>query len=118
MQKKDSVAIRQYEEAARVETNVFRKARSFHNIGVICQNHKMYSEAIESYKNSLRLNPNDDETRYNLELCKRQLKQQKEQEKKDNQKRSKIIKRIIKKKINVRNSSQKIIRNRTSQKVE
>ncbi len=86
MQKKDSVAIRQYEEAARVETNVFRKARSFHNIGVICQNHKMYSEAIESYKNSLRLNPNDDETRYNLELCKRQLKQQKEQEKKDNQK--------------------------------
>ena len=86
MQKKDSVAIRQYEEAARIETNIFRKARSFHNIGVICQNHKMYSEAIESYKNSLRLNPNDDETRYNLELCKRQLKQQKEQEKKDNQK--------------------------------
>lgn len=86
MQKKDSVAIRQYEEAARIETNIFRKARSFHNIGVICQNHKMYSEAIESYKNSLRLNPNDDETRYNLELCKRQLRQQKEQEKKDNQK--------------------------------
>lgn len=77
MQKKDSAAIRQYEDAARIEKNSFRKAKSYHNIGVICQNHQMYSEAIEAYKNALRLNPNDDETRYNLEICKRQAKQQK-----------------------------------------
>ena len=65
-QKKDSVAIEQFEAASRLETNPLRKAKSFHNIGVICQTHKMYGEAIEAYKNALRLNPNDDETRYNL----------------------------------------------------
>ena len=71
-QKKDSVAIEQFEAASRLETNPLRKAKSFHNIGVICQTHKMYGEAIEAYKNALRLNPNDDETRYNLVLCKHQ----------------------------------------------
>ena len=45
-------------------------------IGVVCQSHKMYGEAIEAYKNALRLNPNDDETRYNLVLCKHQKQKQ------------------------------------------
>ena len=45
-------------------------------MGVICQRHKMFSEAIEAYKQSLRLNPSDDETRYNLALCKHQQKKQ------------------------------------------
>ena len=50
---------------------------AFHNIGVICQKKQLFSEAIEAYKESLRNNPSDNETRYNLELCKRQLKNQK-----------------------------------------
>src|SRR5690554_379100 len=33
-------------------------------------NEKKYQEAVESYKNALRNNPNDDETRYNLALAK------------------------------------------------
>ncbi len=81
-QQKDSAAIRQYEQSAKMEKNPIRKAKSYHNIGVICQNHKMFAEAIEAYKNALRQNPQDDETRYNLELCKRQLKQQKQDDKK------------------------------------
>ena len=75
-QKKDSAAIEQFQSAARIETNPLRKYQSFHNIGVICQTHKMYGEAIEAYKSALRLNPNDDETRYNLVLCKHQQKKQ------------------------------------------
>jgi Ca-activated chloride channel family protein len=91
-QKKDSAAIEQFQSAARIETNPLRKYQSFHNIGVICQTHKMYGEAIEAYKSALRLNPNDDETRYNLVLCKHQKQKQdkqnqQNQQNKDNQKK-------------------------------
>ena len=76
MQRKDSLAITQYEKAAKMETNPLRRAQAYHNMGVICQQHQMFGEAIEAYKEALRNNPADDETRYNLELCKRQQKQQ------------------------------------------
>ena len=79
-QKKDSAAVEQFEAASRLETNPLRKSKSFHNIGVICQTHKMYGEAIEAYKNALRLNPSDDETRYNLVLCKHQKNKQDQQQ--------------------------------------
>lgn len=80
-QGKDSAAVRQFEDAAKLETNPYRKSRSYHNMGVVCQGRKLFAEAIEAYKDALRLNPNDDETRYNLELCKRQLKNQKDNNK-------------------------------------
>ncbi len=79
-QKKDSSAVQQFEQATRIETNPLRKAAAYHNMGVICQTHKMYGEAIEAYKNALRLNPNDDETRYNLVLCKKQKQKQKQKQ--------------------------------------
>ena len=77
-QKKDSAAVEQFESAAKLETNPLRRSQSYHNMGVVCQTHKMYGEAIEAYKNALRLNPDDDETRYNLVLCKH-LKQKQDQ---------------------------------------
>ena len=87
MQKKDSAAIEQFEKATKQEQSPLRKSKSYHNIGVICQSHQMFGEAIEAYKQSLRLNPDDDETRYNLALCKRQQKQQdqNQQQNKDDQ---------------------------------
>ena len=84
-QKKDSAAVQQFESAARLETNPLRKAQSYHNMGVICQSHKMYGEAIEAYKNALRLNPDDDETRYNLVLCKHQKQKQDQNRQNQNQ---------------------------------
>jgi len=88
LQRKDSLSISQLEAAAKLETNPKRRAQAYHNMGVICQQHQMFGEAIEAYKESLRNNPTDHETRYNLELCKRQQKQQNQQDqnkdKKDN----------------------------------
>lgn len=75
-QQKDSAAIVQFENAGKAETSKLRKSMCYHNIGVICQKHRMFAEAIEAYKESLRNNPSDNETRYNLELCRRQLKNQ------------------------------------------
>ena len=83
-QNKDSAAVAEFEAASKIETDPLMKSQSFHNMGVVCQKHEMFSEAIEAYKQSLRLNPHDDETRYNLQLCKHQLKKQ-QQDKKDQQ---------------------------------
>ena len=83
-QNKDSAAVAEFEKASKMETDPLLKSQSFHNMGVICQKHQMFGEAIEAYKQSLRLNPHDDETRYNLQLCKHQQKNQK-QDKKDQQ---------------------------------
>ena len=85
MQKKDSVAIKMLQKACKVEKNEVRKAQSFHNIGYICQSHQMYVEAIQAYKEALQYNPNDDETRYNLALCKKLLKNNPQKNKERNQ---------------------------------
>lgn len=85
-QRKDSLSINQLEASAKLETNPLRRAQAFHNIGVICQKHQVFNEAIEAYKESLRNNPTDDQTRYNLELCKRQQKQQQQDDKQNQQK--------------------------------
>lgn len=63
-----------FEQAAQYETNPLRKAQAYHNEGVAYQSVKEFGKAIEAYKNALRNNPNDDESRYNLVLCKHQLK--------------------------------------------
>ena len=87
-QNKDSAAVAEFEKSTKAETNELRKSKAYHNMGVVCQRHQMFGEAIEAYKQSLRLNPHDDETRYNLELCKRLQKQQQQnqqnQQNKDN----------------------------------
>ena len=85
-QKKDSAAVQSFQKSTELETSKIRKAMAYHNMGVVCQQHKMYGEAIEAYKSSLRLNPKDDATRYNLELCKRQQRNQKNQDKQDQNK--------------------------------
>jgi len=84
-QKKDSAAVVQFENASKLETNPLRKAKSFHNMGVVCQSHKMYGEAIEAYKSALRLNPADNETRYNLILCKHQQQKQQQNQQQNQQ---------------------------------
>ena len=86
-QNKDSLAASFFDKASNLETSKFRKSKSFHNMGVIFQRHQMYAEAIKAYAQSLRLNPNDDETRYNLELCKHLLKNQPQENKKQQQKK-------------------------------
>lgn len=83
MQQKDSAAIQQYQKAIQVETNKLRRSKASHNIGVICQNHKMYGDAIKAYQQSLRDNPSDDETRYNLALCKHLNKNNQQNQNKD-----------------------------------
>lgn len=87
-QQKDSLAMIQFGNAAQLESNILRRSKSYHNMGVVMQNHREYAQAIEYYKMALRCNPQDNETRYNLALCKKLLKnnQQNQNNKNNNDK--------------------------------
>jgi len=73
-----------FKRAANAEENPNRRQLSFFNAGVLCQGaatgnqeqqqQQYLQQAIEHYKEALKYNPNDDEARYNLVLCMRQLK--------------------------------------------
>lgn len=63
--------------AIQLENNPIRKAMSWHNIGWTYQKQELFRDAIEAYKEALRNNPRDEETRYNLALCQYRLKNDK-----------------------------------------
>lgn len=89
-QQKDSLVMVQFGNAAQLESNIFRRSKSYHNMGVVMQNHREYAQAIEYYKMALRCNPQDNETRYNLALCKKLLKNnQQNQNNKNNKDKNK-----------------------------
>jgi tetratricopeptide (TPR) repeat protein len=50
------------------------KHKAFHNLGNVLMKEKEYQGAVDAYKNALRNNPNDEETRYNYALAKKMLK--------------------------------------------
>ena len=64
------------------------KHRAFHNMGNVYMQKKEYQKAIEAYKNALRNNPKDEETRYNYALAKKLLENEKppEEQEQDDQK--------------------------------
>ena len=86
MQQKAKEAMEQYESVSKIEKDKEKLAQIYHNMGVILQSSKQLPQCIEVYKESLRNNPKDDETRYNLALAQKQLKdQQQNQQNQDQQ---------------------------------
>ena len=93
-----------FHEAADREPNALRKSLSYYNMGVMYQSlfqskgqYEYLLKAIDAYKDVLRNNPDDQQARYNLVVCQKQLKdnpqnqqssqnQQQNQEEKDEQK--------------------------------
>jgi Ca-activated chloride channel family protein len=66
------------QEAAKNAVTKDEKHRAFHNIGNVLMQSKLCKEAVEAFKNALRNNPNDEETRYNFALAKDCAEQQKD----------------------------------------
>ena len=75
-QQKFKDAMEQYVAAGKIEKDKMKLAHIYHNMGVLFQAGKDYAQAVEAYKMSLRNNPKDDETRYNLALAQKLLKDQ------------------------------------------
>lgn len=78
-------ALKQFAEASKSEPNKVVKAMAFHNMGYIHHKNKDYGKAIDYYKEALRNNPNDEDTRYNLALAQKQKKDQQQQQQKQQQ---------------------------------
>lgn len=70
-----------YDNAAKYEGSAAGKSRALYNKGVVLQNNKKIPECIEAYKQALKLNPQDEDARQNLQKA---LVQQQQQQKKDN----------------------------------
>jgi len=85
----NDVAMSRFKQAAAVADTKSDKHKVFHNLGNTFMNEKLYKEAVESYKNALRNNPKDEETRYNYALAKELLEEQEKNgggdDKKENQ---------------------------------
>ncbi|MBR2458838.1 MAG: tetratricopeptide repeat protein [Bacteroidaceae bacterium] len=75
-QGKPQDAMAEYQAAARYEKDKKRLSDIYHNMGVLLQASKEYAHAVECYKESLRNDPSNDETRYNYVLAKWHLKNQ------------------------------------------
>lgn len=93
-QEKYDEALEQYKAAAAVAgDDKGRLSAVNHNIGNSLCAKQQYAEAVEAYKASLKQNPKDNETRYNLayaqEMCKQQQQQQQNQQNQQNQQQDK-----------------------------
>ena len=78
-QDKAQEAMDQYMMAEKRESEKSNLAQIHHNMGVLCQASKDYARAVEYYKQALRENSTDHETRYNLAVAMKQLKDQQNQ---------------------------------------
>ncbi len=78
-------ALFRLEQAAKSATTKEEKYKAYHNIGNVLMQNKKCKEATEAFKNALRNNPSDEETRYNFALAKEcaEEQQDKEDENKD-----------------------------------
>ena len=79
-------AISRQIESTKLAKNKSEKHKAFHNLGNSLMKKELCSEAVLAYKNALRNDPSDDETRYNLALAKMcEEEQQNDDQNKDDQ---------------------------------
>lgn len=70
-------------EAANRSSQPDLSHKAFHNIGNVYMQKEEYDNAIEAYKQALRNDPTDEETRYNLALAKKKKEEQEQQQEQD-----------------------------------
>ena len=84
-QEKGQEALQQYATAAKLETDKTKLAQINHNLGTLLYMAQQYPQSVEAYKEALRNNPHDVETRYNLTKAMHMLKQQQQDQQQENQ---------------------------------
>ena len=87
-QNQPSEAKHAYIDAVEKSNSRSQKHNAFHNLGNVYLKEKKYAEAVAAFKDALRNDPADDESRYNLALAKKLLKDNPppKDDKKDNKK--------------------------------
>ncbi|MCK5135481.1 MAG: tetratricopeptide repeat protein [Bacteroidales bacterium] len=88
-QEKYEETLKQYETLVDRTGDPKTLAHVWHNIGNSLLEAQQYEQSIEAYKNSLRLNPSDADTKYNLAYAKQKLQEQQQQQQQQNQDQNK-----------------------------
>ena len=97
---------KQYGDIATKTQDNKLKFNSLYNKGNAHFWKKEYDKAIDSYKNALRMNPNDMDAKKNLALAQRMLQQQQQQQQKDKENQDKNNKNNDKDKQNEQNKDE------------
>jgi len=98
-------AEKSYDELIEKATDKNYKVKGYYNKGVALTNEKKLLEGIEAYKNAIKLDPTDEDTRFNLQKALTELKkqtqsqQQKQPQQKPQQKKQPQQNKLDKKKI-------------------
>ena len=82
-QEKFEDAARNFEELTENEEDPIKLSQLYHNLGNSHLQANKLEESIEAYKNALRNNPSDEETRHNLAFAQSMLQQQQQQQQQD-----------------------------------
>ena len=88
-QKKFDESVEKFKEIADKTTNKIEKSRALHNLGNSFLMKNKLDESIAAYKDALRSNPKDLETKYNLLYAMNMKKKQQDQKKKDDKNKDK-----------------------------
>lgn len=75
--------------ARAAEGDSLKQAEGFYNLGNSLLKEQKFSESIDAYINSLKLNPDNIQAKYNLAYAQDQLKKQEEQQQQDQQNQDK-----------------------------
>jgi len=84
-QEKIDESVQRFEELLAETTDDKDEAKLYHNLGNSFLETDKLQESIEAYKKSLRLNPSDEDTRYNLAYALEKLQEQEQQQDQENQ---------------------------------
>jgi len=84
-QEKFEDAARNFKELAENEEDPIKLSHLYHNLGNSHLQANQLEESIEAYKNALRNNPSDEETRHNLAFAQSMLQQQQQQQQQQDQ---------------------------------
>lgn len=79
-QEKFQETVKQYESLVQQSSNPEELSKVWHNMGNSLLEASQYQASIEAYKNSLRLNPGDLDTKYNLAYARKKLQEQQQQQ--------------------------------------
>lgn len=87
-QKRYDEAIRQFQLAAQNNPDPKVRAQAYHNMGNSYLEQRKWEEAVKAYKESLKINANDKDTKYNLAYANAMLVQQKNDQKNNKDKKN------------------------------
>ncbi|MEE4258122.1 MAG: tetratricopeptide repeat protein [Bacteroidales bacterium] len=72
-----------YSELGEISKTAEIKSGSWYNLGNSLMQQQKYKESIEAYKKALRVNPDDQDAKYNLEYARQMLNEQQQQQNQD-----------------------------------